>query len=143
MPARSDRPPAIAFVVLSGYASLTVERGDEVAAAAADQLRDLAETCARASGGRLVKLLGDGVLLRFDDAVSALPAVFELVGRVEAAGLPAAHAGQAAAGEIVVEEGVVIALPRGTATFEPIGRVELKGFPTAVALWGASPPPAR
>jgi adenylate cyclase len=88
---------------------------------------------------------------------------------VEAAGLPAAHAGiaagrivvrdgdvfgqtvnlasrvagQAAAGEVVVEEGVVIALPRGTATFEPIGRIELKGIPMPVALWRASPPGAE
>jgi hypothetical protein len=32
------------------------------------------------------------------------------------------------AGEVIVEEGVVVALPRGTARFEPIGRVELKDF---------------
>ena len=54
--------------------------------------------------------------------------------------LAARIAGQAGPGDVVVEEGVVVALPRGTATFEPIGRVELKGFPTPVALWRASKP---
>jgi hypothetical protein len=37
-----------------------------------------------------------------------------------------------------VEEGVVIALPRGTARFEPIGRRELRGFAEPIALWRAS-----
>jgi adenylate cyclase len=104
------------------------------------------------------------VLLRFDDSATAIGATLELVDRVAAAGLPPAHAGiaagrivvrdgdvfgqtvnlasriaaQAMAGEILVEEGVVIALPRGTAAFDPVGRVELKGIPLPVALWRAS-----
>jgi adenylate cyclase len=163
--ARPDRPPAVAFVDLSGYTTLTVERGDEAAAAAAEQLRAIAEACVRGLGGRLVKLLGDGVLLRFEDAASAIRATLDLVERVAAAGLPAAHAGiaagrvidrdgdifgqtvnlaariaaQAGPGEVVVEEGVVVALPRGTATFDPVGRIDLKGFPMPIALWRASP----
>jgi adenylate cyclase len=44
----------------------------------------------------------------------------------------------AGTGEILVEEGVVVALPRGTARFEPVGRVELKGFPEPIALWRAT-----
>jgi class 3 adenylate cyclase len=47
-------------------------------------------------------------------------------------------ADRAAPGEVLVEEGVVIALPRGTAVFEPVGRVELKGFPMPIALWRAT-----
>ena len=163
--ARPERPPAIAFVDLSGYTSMTVERGDEAAAAAADQLRALAEASIRAVGGRVVKLLGDGVLLRFDEAASAIRATLDLVARVaRTPNLPAIHAGIAAGrvvvrdgdifgqtvnlaariasvagpGEVVVEEGVVIALPRGTASFEPVGRVELKGFPQPIALWRAT-----
>jgi adenylate cyclase len=42
--------------------------------------------------------------------------------------------------QVVVEEGVVVMLPRGTATFHPIGRVDLKGFPDPVALWRATRP---
>jgi len=167
---RPQRPPAIAFVDIAGYTSMTVEHGDEAAAIAADGLRALAETRVREVGGRVVKLLGDGVLLRFDDSAGALQAVLALIDGMADADLPPAHAGIAAgrlvvrdgdvfgqtvnlasriadrakAGEVLVEEGVVIALPRGTANFEPVGRVELKGFPLPIALWRASAPdPAR
>ena len=166
--ARPDHPPAIAFVDLSGYTTMTVERGDEAAAHAADRLRALAEDCVRGVDGRLVKLLGDGVLLLFSDRSSALRATLELVRRVAAEGLPPARAGIAAGrvvvrdgdvfgqtvnlasriadiagpNEVVVEEGVVVMLPRGTATFSPVGRVELKGFPDPVALWRATRPRA-
>ena len=162
---RDERPPAIAFVDLSGYTSMTVEHGDEAAAAAAERLRSLAEDAVRPVDGRIVKLLGDGVLLQFPDAASAIRSTLGLVARIgDTALLPTAHAGiaagrvvvrdgdvfgqtvnlaarisgQAGAGEVVVEEGVVVALPRGTASFEPIGRVELKGFPMPVALWRAT-----
>ena len=87
------------------------------------------------------------------------------VADVEAAGLPPAHAGiaaglvvvrdgdvygqtvnlaarlagQAGPGQVVVDEGAVIALPGGTATFAPLGRVTLKGIPGEVGLWLATP----
>jgi adenylate cyclase len=164
MPARLERPPAIAFVDLSGFTSMTVELGDEQAVAAAERLRELSEEAARAERGRVVKLLGDGVMLRFDDAAAALRATIGLAGAVAGAGLPPIHAGIAAGtvivrdgdvfgrtvnlasriaatatrGEILVEEGVVIALPRGTARFEAIGRRELRGFAEPIALWRAT-----
>lgn len=72
LPDRQERPPAIAFVDLSEYTSMTVERGDDAAAAAAERLRALAETSVRPVGGRIVKVLGDGVLLQFPDAVAAI-----------------------------------------------------------------------
>jgi adenylate cyclase len=165
LPERLQRPPAIAFVDLAGFTSMTVERGDEAAATAATGLLDLADRAVREHGGRVVKQLGDGVLLRLPDSVASLRAVGGILDAIAAAGLPAAHAGIAAGpvfvrdgdvfgrtvnlasrivdragpGEILVEEGVVVALPRGTATFEPIGRVVLKGFPEPVALWRARP----
>jgi class 3 adenylate cyclase len=164
MPPRLERPPAIAFVDLSGYTSMTVQLGDEQAVAAAERLRELADSVAIAERGRLVKLLGDGALLRFEDAASAIRGTLGLVDSVEEAGLPPLHAGiaagtvivrdgdvfgrtvnlasriagQAGPGEVMVEEGVVVALPRGTARFEPIGRRELRGFTAPVALWRAT-----
>jgi adenylate cyclase len=170
LPERIQRPPAIAFVDISGFTSLTVERGDEAAARAATRLFDLAEGAVRRVGGRVVKQLGDGVLLRLPDSETAIRTVADVVASATDAGLPPAHAGIAAGpvivrdgdvfgqtvnlasriadragpGEVLVEEGVVIALPRGTALFEPIGRVELKGFPLPIALWRATAPdPAR
>ena len=164
LPARAQRPPAVAFVDLAGFTSMTVERGDEAAATAAARLFDVAETALRGSAGRIVKQLGDGVLLRLGDSETAIRSVAAIVAAMSDAGLPPAHAGIAAGpvfvrdgdiygrtvnlasriaaeagpGDILVEEGVVVALPRGTARFDPIGRVELKGFPEPVALWRAS-----
>jgi adenylate cyclase len=161
LPDRPARPPAIAFIDLSGFTSMTLERGDQAAAAAATALFELAEAEVRRVGGRVVKQLGDGVLVRLPDSETAIRAVVAVTAGVAAAGLPAAHAGiaagpivvrdgdvfgrtvnlasriadHAAAGEILVEEGVVVALPRGTARFDPVGRLELKGFPDAVAVW--------
>jgi len=164
LPARAQRPPAIAFVDLAGFTSLTVEHGDEAAAAAAATLFDIADRAVRTGSGRVVKQLGDGVLLRLPDSETAIRAVAAIVAAAPSQGLPEVHAGIAAGpvfvrdgdvfgrtvnlasriadragpGEILVEEGVVVALPRGTARFEPIGRVELKGMPEPVALWRAS-----
>jgi class 3 adenylate cyclase len=163
--ARPESPPAIAFVDLSGFTTLTVEHGDDVAAAAATKLGELAGVAAQTWGGRVVKLLGDGVLLRFGSVSAAIGAVLALVAEVPVAGLPAAHAGIAAGrvvvrdgdvygrtvnlasriathagpGQVVVEEGAVVALPAGTARFQPLGRVEIKGMPTPVGLWLATP----
>jgi class 3 adenylate cyclase len=163
--ARPDSPPAIAFVDLSGFTTLTVEHGDEVAADVAGRLQALADDAVRPTGGRVVKLLGDGVLLRFGAAADAIRSVLGLIAAVEAAGLPRAHAGiaagfvvirdgdvygqtvnlaariagQAGPGQVLVDEGAVIALPAGTATFTPLGRVALKGLPDEIGLWLATP----
>jgi adenylate cyclase len=166
MPPTPDRPPALAFIDLSGYTGLTEEHGDEVAAEAAARLQELAESATRRGGGRVVKLLGDGVMLRFDDAATAIRVTLDTMDAIAVAGLPAGHAGvaagrvvvrdgdvfgrvvnlaariaaQAGPGEILVEEGAVVALPRGTATLEAIGRVSLKGFADPVAVWMARRP---
>ena len=164
--ARPEHPPAIAIVDLSGFTSMTAERGDLEAATAADRLRDLAERAVAGRRGRLVKSLGDGVLLRFPDAAAALSATLGLVASIDAAGQPPAHggvaagrvvdrdgdvfgatvnlaariAGHAGPGEVLVEEGAVVGLPRRVATFKPVGRVPLKGLPEPVALWRAVAP---
>ena len=99
-------PPAIAFVDLSDYTALTVEAGDERAARFATTLQTLAESAARAHHGRVVKLLGDGVMLRYPSALDAVRSVLDLMAAVVDAGLPAAHAG-IAAGPLVVRDGDV------------------------------------
>jgi adenylate cyclase len=163
--ARPESPPAIAFVDLSGFTTLTIEEGDPAAAEMAGRLQELADIAARDAGGRVVKLLGDGVLMRFGGAADAIRSVLRLVEDVRLAELPPAHAGiaaglvvirdgdvygqtvnlaariagQAGPGQVVVEEGAVIALPAGTARFEPLGRVTLKGIPGDVGLWLATP----
>src|SRR6185503_11154647 len=104
LPARAQRPPAVAFVDVAGFTSLTVERGDEAAAAVATALFDIADRAVRSSSGRVVKQLGDGVLLRLPDSETAIRAVAAIVASTPRQGLPAAHAG-IAAGPVFVRDG--------------------------------------
>jgi adenylate cyclase len=98
---RPAEAQAIAFVDLSGYTELTVEAGDERAAFFATALQALAESAARAHRGRVVKLLGDGVMLRYSSITDAVRSVRGLMAAIGAAGLPPAHA-VIAAGPLVV-----------------------------------------
>lgn len=49
---------------------MTEEEGDELAAHEARRLQNLAESVALSHRGRVGKLLGDGVMLRFERSVS-------------------------------------------------------------------------
>jgi adenylate cyclase len=85
-------PPAVVFVDLTGYTRLTEERGDETAVRLATMLQRQADAVAGANGGRLVKLLGDGAMLRFPDASRGLEAALDLVGALGVGGDLVAHA---------------------------------------------------
>ena len=104
--ARAGILPAIAFVDLTGFTRLTEERGDDVAAATALRLGDVTVDTVRSHGGRIVKLLGDGVLVRFDDAVAAIDGSLDLLAALPASGLPSAHAG-VASGPLIARDGDV------------------------------------
>jgi adenylate cyclase len=101
---RADDPPAVAFVDLSGFTRLAEERGDERVAVVALQFARLAEAHAEAHGGRVVKLLGDGALLRFPSATTAVDSTLALLDALGPAALPAGHAG-IHAGPIIVRDG--------------------------------------
>src|SRR5438876_7319050 len=58
-------PPAVAFVDVSGFTRMTEQLGDETAARTSEVLRERADAVAKAEGGRVVKLLGDGAMLSF------------------------------------------------------------------------------
>jgi adenylate cyclase len=103
---RDEEPPAIAFVDLSSYTELTATVGDEHAAHVAASLQTLAERAVRGHRGRVVKVLGDGVMLRFAAAAEAVDAVRALMEAIVDSGLPPAHAG-IVAGPIVVRDGDV------------------------------------
>jgi len=103
---RLEAPPAVAFVDLTGFTRLTEERGDEVAAGIALRLGEVTAEVVAPLGGRVVKLLGDGVLVRFDEAAAAVEATLLLLARLPAADLPTGHAG-VAAGPLIVREGDV------------------------------------
>jgi class 3 adenylate cyclase len=151
----------VVFVDLSGYTRMTEERGDEAAARFASTLQREADAAAGWNDGRLVKLLGDGAMLRFPDARRAVAAALALVRRLSAGGELRAHAGvdagqlierdldlfgrtvnvaarvadAAAPGEVLVTEDVERSAGDTGWRFEPVGERTLKGLTEPVRLF--------
>jgi adenylate cyclase len=151
-------PPAIVFADVSGFTALTAEKGDETAARLATRLAHLATTVAATYDGRLVKQLGDGVMLAFPRVEAALDAARALVAAAASAALPPLHVGVSAGpvierdgdyfgrtvnlasrlssvagpGEILVNETVAEVV--GEEPLERLAAVELKGLPPVVVL---------
>jgi adenylate cyclase len=156
-------PPAIVFVDLSGFTALTYEHGDESAVNAATSLQRRADEAARRYGGRLVKLLGDGAMLRLTDATAGVDAALDLVETMSRDGALSSHAGVhagpvverdldvfgqtvnvasriadvAGPGEVLASEAVAEAALSGDAAirFERVEDAELKGLAGPVALF--------
>ena len=155
-----DRPPAIAFLDLSGYTRLTEDRGDAAAADLAGRLARIVQRTSGQHGGRPIKWLGDGVMFHFRDPGPGVVATLEMVEAARQAGLPPAHVGihsgpvlfqegdyfgrtvniaariadYARQGEVLVTDEVVAATDLPGVRFDPIGPVELKGLTEAVPL---------
>ena len=155
-------PPAIVFVDLSGFTRLTRERGDESAVRIATSLQRRADQAAQRHGGRLVKLLGDGAMLRLTDATAGVGAALDLVEVMGGEGKLSAHAGVHAGpvierdldvfgqtvnlasriadvarpGEVLASRAVVEQAGDGDAYwFEQIEDADLKGVPDSVPLF--------
>jgi len=150
---RPDRPPAMAFLDISGYTRLTEEQGDQAAAELAVALSELVQGAAQECGGRAVKWLGDGVMLYYPDPGEAVESALAMGRRIPEAGLPEVHAGissgpvviqdgdyfgrtvnlasrlagRAAAGQTLVTEDVAQTVQRPGIRFREMGPVELKG----------------
>jgi len=154
-------PPAIVFVDLSGFTRLTREAGDESAVIAASSLQRHADATAARHGGRLVKLLGDGAMLRLDDARVGVEVALDLVGTMSGEGALSSHAGvhagpvierdldvfgqtvnlasriadAAGPGEVLASEAVAETASSSPFGFERIADAQLKGLPDPVALF--------
>ena len=162
---RSDpQPPAVAFVDLTGYTSLTERVGDEAAADHSRALVDVLRPISAKLGGRLVKMLGDGAMFHFRDPTAAVRCGLDLVDAIPAAGLPlaryAVNAGPlilrdadffgrtvniaarlvdyARPREVLVSEAVVELADNWELLFTEIGPVSLKGVPNPVMVFNAS-----
>ena len=160
-PVGGRTPPGIAFVDLVGYTSLTEEEGDVSAAEVADRFIDIVRTATIGAGGRVVKFLGDGAMLHFDDGIGAVRRSLDLIERIPSAGLPPAHIGinagpvifrdgdyfgrtvniaarvadRASPGEVLIaEEAIPDPIPADV-RFEPVERASLKGVSTPVSLY--------
>jgi adenylate cyclase len=158
---RSDRPPAMCFLDITGYTRLTEERGDEAAADLAARLAHLVRRSSQEHGGTPVKWLGDGVMFYFPEPGDAVLAAVEMVEMVRSHGLPPAHVGihagpvvfqegdyfgrtvniaariaeYARQGEVLVSQEVVDGADGRPVTFTEIGPVELKGVPRTLQLY--------
>ena len=106
VPRRSGGHPAVAFADLTGFTALAQERGDATAAEVALKLAELATDAAARHDGRVVKLLGDGVLMRFGGAAAAVGGSLDLLERLEQTDLPPGHVG-VAEGPIIARDGDV------------------------------------
>jgi adenylate cyclase len=92
------------FFDLTGYTRMTEERGDQAAAETALSLNRVVQRTAHEHRGRVVKWLGDGVMLYFGEPAQAIVGAVEMLDRVTDAGLPRAHVG-VDAGPVVIQDG--------------------------------------
>jgi adenylate cyclase len=159
-PPQPRQPPAIAFLDLTGYTTLTEEHGDEAAAELAAGLAGVVNEAAQAFGGRPVKWLGDGVMFHFTDPSRAILGGLDLVEQTEKAISVPARMG-INAGAVIAQEGdyfgrtvnvaariadyaqpheVLVSeearrnAPESDVAFELIGDVPLRGVADAVRL---------
>lgn len=165
---RIERPPVICFIDITGFTRLTQEGGDDVAADVATTLVRLVQRCSARHGGKVIKWLGDGVMLHFGEPGPGVVAALEMLDGLAAAGLPSAHIGlhtgsvlfqqgdyfgktvnttariadYARPGEVLVSQAVADAASGMEGRFVDIGEVELKGVADPVHLLRATPPPA-
>jgi class 3 adenylate cyclase len=152
--------PAIAFLDLTGFTTLTEERGDAAAADLASALAVLVQEASRVHGGEVIKWLGDGVMFHFAEPAEGVRCALELVDRApDAVEVPArvgVNAGPvvfqdgdyfgrtvnvaarianyARPREVLVSQDVVDAAPPEGVAFELIGDIVLKGLTTPVTL---------
>jgi adenylate cyclase len=75
-------PAAVAFIDLSGFTSLTSAMGDLAAAQVVDRFAAIVRGTVRESLGQVVKQIGDGFMLLFPDAPSAVRCGLALERRV-------------------------------------------------------------
>src|SRR6188472_1901582 len=71
-PNQSSAAGTFVFADLAGFTALTARWGDDLAAEVAIALTDAARRLASEHGGRLVKSMGDRVMLRADDAADGV-----------------------------------------------------------------------
>lgn len=156
--------PTIAFMDLTAFTAMTDRVGDDAAAAGARDLRAILKRALVPAGGTLVKMLGDGAMLHFPDAVSGAECAVDLVSTVPEAGLPDARFGLCAGplivkdvdfyghtvnvaarlvdyarpSEVLVTAEVVEAAAGSRLDFAEIGRISLKGIADPVHVFSAS-----
>lgn len=76
-------PLTVVFTDLEGFTRFTAARGDEVAAALIAEHQKVMGPIVRSRGGRIVKRMGDGLMLTFPAPEAAVLAALELVAAID------------------------------------------------------------
>ena len=93
MLAGRTRDPSVVFVDLVGFTVLSADGGDREAADLAQHFADQLLDVTSSYRGRLVKTMGDGAMLFFDDAAEATRACLQLQKDLQEQGFPPIRAG--------------------------------------------------
>ena len=96
----------VAFCDLAGFTRMVNDAGDSTAGEMARLLEQYAQEEAARHGGRLIKALGDGVLLVFQSAGNAARACSALIARSSEGDLPPLRIGLAS-GQLIMRDGDV------------------------------------
>jgi adenylate cyclase len=78
-PGDAHQEVTVMFTDLEGFTRFTAEHGDEVAAAVVAEHQRVVGPVVRSRGGRIVKRLGDGLMITFPHPEAAVLAALELV----------------------------------------------------------------
>ena len=161
--ASDQQTRVIVFIDLTGYTASTEASGDRQAAEQGGRLVEIAQDFCARYAGRLVKSLGDGVMLRFRGVEAAVLASLEIVETSVEAGLSPARAGVAAGpvierdgdyfgrtvnlasrlvdlarpGQVVVTAEAAALMEGGSIALEHGGEHELSGFTTPTSVFVA------
>ncbi len=81
--AGTSTPVTVMFTDLEGFTRFTTKQGDEVAAGLIAEHQRVAGPIVRSRGGKIVKRLGDGLMLTFPAPEAAVLAALELVDAID------------------------------------------------------------
>ncbi len=155
----------VCFVDISGFTERTETVGDMDAASVSSTLLTIVQNEASVSGGDVVKALGDGAMVLFDDAVDAVQTTCRILAAARLSGLPPVRAGVTAGpvisqdgdyfgrtvnrasrlltaadpGQVIASEEVADLLRDEAIEIASLGSVQLKGMPEPVNIFSVGP----
>ncbi len=102
--AAAQNSVVVGFADMSGYTGFVHEFGDSEGAERAGQFEELVHTILEGGSGRIIKSLGDGLLLHFGKPEDALDGSAEIIRQAKSAPLLPVHVGLAA-GPVLFRDG--------------------------------------
>jgi adenylate cyclase len=90
---RGDEECTIVFTDLVDFSDWVLEAGDDAAVTLVRKVGEAVEACVRECGGRVVKRLGDGLMVVFDEPAAAVEAACRATGAVRELYEPGLRAG--------------------------------------------------